>query len=136
MFARDHASRALGIAIDAVRLGYARLRMTVREDMLNGHQTCHGGLIFTLADSAFALACNAYNRQTVALSAQIAFTQPAKLGDVLIAKAAERSRGRRTGVYDVEVVSEDGRAIALFRGAAYETGGDVASDAEASPDPA
>lgn len=125
MFERDRASQALGMTVETIASGHARLRMTVRENMLNGHDTCHGGLIFTLADSAFAFACNACNRVTVALAAQITFVEPARLGDVLIAEASEQSRTRRTGVYDVEVTTEDGRKIALFRGNAYETRGNV-----------
>ncbi|MEM8951041.1 MAG: hydroxyphenylacetyl-CoA thioesterase PaaI [Pseudomonadota bacterium] len=125
LYERDEASQALGITVEAIGPGHARLHMTVREDMLNGHQTCHGGLIFTLADSAFAFACNACNRVTVALGAQITFIEPAKLGDLLIAEATERSRTRRTGVYDVDVSTSDGRRIALFRGNAYETKGSV-----------
>ncbi len=127
MYERDRASQALGMTVEAIGPGHARLHMTVREDMLNGHQTCHGGLIFSLADSAFAFACNACNRVTVALGAQVTFVEPAKLGDLLIADATERSRTRRTGVYDVEVTSGDGRTIALFRGNAYETKGSVLS---------
>ncbi|MGI9420352.1 MAG: hydroxyphenylacetyl-CoA thioesterase PaaI [Geminicoccaceae bacterium] len=125
MYDRDRASQALGMIVESVASGHARLRMAVREDMLNGHDTCHGGLIFTLADSAFAFACNACNRVTVALAAQITFNEPARLGDVLIAEANERSRTRRTGIYDVDVTAEDGRKIALFRGNAYETKGNV-----------
>ncbi|MGI9501417.1 MAG: hydroxyphenylacetyl-CoA thioesterase PaaI [Geminicoccaceae bacterium] len=125
MYEQDRASKALGITVEAIGPGHARLHMIVREDMLNGHQICHGGLIFTLADSAFAFACNACNRVTVALGAQITFIEPARLGDLLIALATERSRTRRTGVYDVEVATEDGRKIALFRGNAYETKGSV-----------
>ena len=125
MYENDQASNALGMTIEAIGPGHARLSMTVRDNMLNGHKTCHGGLIFTLADSAFAFACNACNRATVALGAQITFIEPARLGDVLIAEATEQSRTRRTGVYDVEVVSDDGRKIALFRGNAYETKGQV-----------
>jgi acyl-CoA thioesterase len=125
MYAQDKASRALGMTVEAIGPGHATLRMSVRDDMLNGHATCHGGLIFTLADSAFAFACNACNRVTVALGAQVTFVNPAKLGDVLIAEAKEQSRTRRTGVYDVEVTTEDGRTIALFRGNAYETKGTV-----------
>ncbi|MGI9508609.1 MAG: hydroxyphenylacetyl-CoA thioesterase PaaI, partial [Geminicoccaceae bacterium] len=104
--------------------------MTVTKDMLNGHQTCHGGLIFTLADSAFAFACNACNRVTVALGAQITFIEPARQGDRLIATATEQSRTRRTGVYDVEVISDDGRKIALFRGNSYETKGQVVAQTD------
>ncbi len=125
MYQRDQATKALGITIKAMGPGYAILRMVIRDDMLNGHATCHGGLIFTLADSAFAFACNACNRVTVALGAQITFVNPATLGDVLVAEAREKSRSRRTGVYDVEVGTEDGRTIAFFRGNAYETKGTV-----------
>lgn len=125
LYARDHASKMLGIQIDEIAPGFARCSMTVRQDMVNGHDTCHGGLIFTLADSAFAFACNACNRTTVALGAQISFIAPAHLGDVLIAMATEQHRTRRTGVYDVKVVTIDGRDIALFRGNSYETRGPV-----------
>jgi len=121
MYARDHAARALGITVEEIGPGFARCRMTVREDMLNGHGTCHGGLTFTLADTAFAYACNACNRATVALAAQISFTAPARAGEVLLASARERSRSGRTGVYDVEVSRSDGTPVALFRGNAYET---------------
>jgi len=130
MFAQDQASQTLGMAVEAISPGYARLSMTVRADMLNGHQTCHGGLIFSLADSAFAFACNACNRVTVALGAHITFVEPARLGDVLIAEASEQSRTRKTGVYDVDVKTDDGRRIALFRGNAYETKGAIITDAE------
>ncbi len=121
MYARDQASKMLGIRIEEIAPGFARSSMTVRQDMINGHDLCHGGFIFTLADSTFAFACNACNRLTVALAAQIAFTSPARLGDVLIATATEQSRTRRTGVYDIDVTTEDGRNIALFRGNSYET---------------
>jgi len=121
MYARDHASNMLGIQIDEIAPGFARCSMTVRQDMINGHDICHGGFIFTLADSAFAFACNACDKATVALAAQITFTSPARLGDVLIATATERSRTRRTGVYDINVTAKDGRDIAFFRGNSYET---------------
>jgi acyl-CoA thioesterase len=125
MFARDHTARALGITVEAIGPGFARCRMTVRQDMVNGHDTCHGGLTFTLADTAFAYACNACNRATVALGAEISFLAPARRGDVLIASARERSRAGRTGVYDVEVTRADGTMVALFRGTSYETRGEV-----------
>jgi acyl-CoA thioesterase len=111
MFARDHTARALGITVEAIGPGFARCRMTVRQDMVNGHDTCHGGLTFTLADTAFAYACNACNRATVALGAEISFLAPARRGDVLIASARERSRA--------------GTMVALFRGTSYETRGEV-----------
>ncbi len=128
MYARDHGARALGITVEAVGPGFARCRMAVRQDMVNGHDTCHGGLTFTLADCAFAYACNACNRATVALAAQISFLAPARLGDVLIATAREQSRTGRTGVYDVEVTRTDATKVALFRGTSYETRGQVVPD--------
>jgi acyl-CoA thioesterase len=138
MYARDRAARALGITVQEVGPGFASCKMTVREDMLNGHGTCHGGLIFTLADTAFAYACNSYDRATVALAAQITFTAPVRGGDELIAMASERTRKGRTGVYDVEVARADGTVVALFRGNAYETRGTVVpagvAEAEASRD--
>ena len=125
MYARDHAAQALGITVEEIGPGFARCRMVVRRDMLNGHDSCHGGLTFTLADTAFAYACNSYDRATVALAAQISFTAPARFGDVLLATAREQSRAGRTGVYDVEVSTADGRVVALFRGTSYETRGAV-----------
>jgi acyl-CoA thioesterase len=125
MYARDHAAQQLGIALEAVQPGAAVCRMTVSEDMLQGHGTCHGGILFTLADTAFAYACNAYNRVTVALGAEIAFVAPARSGEVLTATARERSRAGRTGVYDVEVRNGAGTLVALFRGTSYESRGEV-----------
>jgi acyl-CoA thioesterase len=124
MYSRDRAAQALGITVDAIAPGAATCRMTVRPDMLNGHATCHGGLIFTLADTAFAYACNAGNRATVALNAQVTFVAPAREGDVLTASAREQSRGGRTGVYDVEV-HRAGTLLALFRGQGYEIRGAI-----------
>ena len=100
--------------------------MTVRDDMVQGHATCHGGIVFTLADTAFAYACNAYNRVTVALGAEITFVAPARAGEVLIATARERSRTGRTGIYDVEVTNGDGALVALFRGTSTRRGEVVA----------
>jgi acyl-CoA thioesterase len=125
MYGRDRASQALGIEVVEIAPGFARCRMTVRDDMVNGHDTCHGGFTFTLADTAFAFACNACNRRTVALACHITFIAPAHAGEVLIATAREQSRSGRTGVYDVEVARDDGTPIALFRGNAYETRGTV-----------
>ena len=120
MFERDTASKGLGVAIEEVRPGYARLRMPVREDMLNGHGTCHGGFIFALADSAFAFACNSRDRATVAAGAAIEFLAPARPGEVLVAVAEEQSLGAKLGVYDVVVGREpDGARVALFRGRSY-----------------
>jgi acyl-CoA thioesterase len=125
MYARDRAAQALGIMVDSIGPGGAVCRMSVRDDMVQGHATCHGGIVFTLADTAFAYACNAYNRVTVALGAEITFVAPARAGEMLIATARERSRSGRTGVYDVEVTRHDGTLVALFRGTSYETRGEV-----------
>jgi acyl-CoA thioesterase len=128
MYAQDQASQALGMRILEVRPGYACLSMTVREDMVNGHKLCHGGLIFTLADSAFAFACNTYNSVTVASAANVEFLLPARLGDELTATAEERSRSKRTGVYDVVVRNKQGESVALFRGRSHELGGSIATE--------
>jgi acyl-CoA thioesterase len=129
MWAGDRASQALGMEIVEVGPGRAVLRMTVREDMVNGHAIGHGGLTFTLADSAFAFACNSYDRRTVAAGAEIRFRAPTRLGDVLTASAVERSRDGRSGVYDVEVTSPgpDGVVVvATFVGHSREIGGSLA----------
>jgi acyl-CoA thioesterase len=125
MFAQDRASQALGMRILEIRPGYARLAMTVREDMVNGHQICHGGLIFTLADSAFAFACNTYDVVTVASTGSIEFLLPARLGDELTAFAEEQIRLKRTGVYDVAVRNQRGDCVAMFRGRSHEIGGTI-----------
>ena len=116
MWQDDRASQALGMSLDAVGPGTATLSMTVTDSMINGHEICHGGLIFTLADSAFAFACNAYNKVTVAQHCSVTFLAPAKLGDRLTARAEERSRNGRSGIYDIRVDNQDGKAIAEFRG--------------------
>ena len=125
MYAQDRASQALGMRILEIRPGYARLAMIVREDMVNGHQICHGGLIFTLADSAFAFACNTYDVVTVASSGSVEFLLPTRLGDELTAIAEERSRSKRTGVYDVAVRNQRGECVAMFRGRSHEIGGGI-----------
>ena len=119
MGANDRASRALGIAVLAIGPGSATLRMVVRDDMLNGHDICHGGLITTLADSAFAFACNAYNEVTVASGFDVNLLAAARLGDVLTAVAVEVSKAGRTGVYDIAVSNQRGEAVAAFRGRSY-----------------
>ena len=119
LFSNDHASRALGLEVLAVTPGTATVRMTVRDDMLNGHGTCHGGLISTLADSAFAFACNSYNELTVASGFSIDFVTPGRLGDVLTARCTEMSKAGRTGVYDTDVSNQRGERVALFRGRSY-----------------
>ncbi|HEX6327107.1 MAG TPA: hydroxyphenylacetyl-CoA thioesterase PaaI, partial [Jiangellaceae bacterium] len=103
MWAQDAASRAMGMTLDSVQPGYARLTMQVRDDMVNGHRICHGGFVFTLADSTFAFACNTYGQVTVAQDCDIVFVAPARLGDVLTAEATERHRFGRNGIYDVTV---------------------------------
>ena len=113
MYARDRASQAMGMQIGAIGPGYAELTMTVRADMLNGHAICHGGFIFTLADSAFAFACNSYNLTTVASGCAIDFVAPAREGDMLAAMARERSVSGRTGVYDIEVTNQRGERVAV-----------------------
>ena len=125
MYPRDRASQLLGIRLLAVQPGYARLTMTVRPDMVNGHHLCHGGLIFTLADSAFAYACNSTNQNTVASACHIDFLAPAHEGDILEAEAIEQSLSGRTGVYDVTVRNRSGHNIALFRGKSYRIKGEV-----------
>jgi acyl-CoA thioesterase len=119
MWKRDTASQGLDMVIEEVRPGYARLRMAVRADMLNGHETCHGGYVFTLADSAFAFACNGHNRATVAAGAAIEFLAPARAHDILTAEAEEQALGGRLGVYDVTVRNQHGARVALFRGRSY-----------------
>ncbi len=119
MSASDHAARAMGIAIVDVGPGSAHVRMTVRRDMLNGFAICHGGLLTTLADTAFAYACNACNEITVASGLSIDFVAPAKEGDVLDARCEEQAVSGRTGVYDVVVTNQRDERIALFRGRSY-----------------
>ena len=121
MWGNDLASQELGISVDIVEPGIAEARFEVRPQMVNGHDICHGGYIFTLADTAFAFACNCYNQVTVAASATIEFVRPARLGDHLTARASESHRGGRTGIYDVSVTDQDGQRIAIFRGRSYAT---------------
>jgi acyl-CoA thioesterase len=128
MFANDNASKGLGMRIVEVAPGQATLQMQVRQDMLNGHAICHGGFIFLLADSTFAFACNSYNRNTVAQGCAIDYLAPAHAGDVLHASAVERSRGGRTGVYDIEVRNQHGKVLALFRGKSYRIDGHVVDE--------
>jgi acyl-CoA thioesterase len=125
MYARDPASQAMGMRLGPIAPGHAELTMTVRSDMLNGHALCHGGFIFTLADSAFAYACNSYNLTTVASGCAIDFVAPAREGDVLTARAHERSVSGRTGVYDIDVNNQRGETIAYFRGKSYRVKGHV-----------
>lgn len=126
MFADDLASQRLGIDIEVIAPGRVAATMTVREDMVNGHAICHGGYIFTLADTAFAFACNTYGSVAVAASAGIDFIAPARAGERLCAEAAEAHRRTRSGLYDVRVTeTESGRLVALFRGRSVTLRGDT-----------
>jgi acyl-CoA thioesterase len=125
MYERDPASRALGMTLDEIRPGYARMSMPVRGDMLNGHGTCHGGYIFMLADSAFAFACNSHNLAAVGAGCTIDYLSPGREGDVLCAEAVEQAMTGKTGVYDIVVTNQEGRKIALFRGKSHRVSGHV-----------
>jgi acyl-CoA thioesterase len=124
MWSADTASRGLGMEIVDVAPGRATLTMTVGEAMLNGHEIAHGGFIFTLADSAFAFACNSYGERTVAQHCTISFIKPVAKGDRLVATAREVSRVGRSGIYDVSV-SANGTVIAEFRGFSRTVGGSI-----------
>ena len=128
MYARDRASQMMGMRIVRVGPGHAELAMTVRADMVNGHGVCHGGMVFALADSAFAFACNSYNESTVAAAATIDFLAGAREGDELTAEAGELWRTRRNGIYEISVCNQRGERIALFRGRSYRIDGQVVSE--------
>jgi len=121
MFANDKASQDLGISVTVEQAGCAEAVFEVRDNMLNGHDVCHGGFIFTLADTAFAFACNSYDRLTLAAGASIEFLRPARAGERLRAVATECHRGGRSGLYDVVVSNQDGENVALFRGRSHAT---------------
>ncbi len=123
MLQGDYCSQALDLVVVDMRPGYAKLSMIVREDMINGHGTCHGGIIFTLADTAFAHACNTRDQISVAVSCQIEFLAPVSLGETLTATAVEQYLKGRNGVYDVGVDLSDGTRAALFRGKSRAVGG-------------
>ena len=125
MYERDQATRRMGIQLLDAGPGSAKLSMRVREDMIQGHGTCHGGYLFALADSAFAFACNSYNDATVAIGCSIDYVAPAREGDELIASASEQSRSGRTGNYDVRIENSQGQLIALFHGKSYKVRGTV-----------
>jgi acyl-CoA thioesterase len=116
MYGSDRASQNLGLEILEVTPGSVRIAMTVRPEMVNGHGLCHGGIIFTLADSAFAFACNSHGEPMVAAGANIEFLAPTPAGELLTALATEVSRGARHGIYDVRVTKSSGETVALFRG--------------------
>jgi acyl-CoA thioesterase len=125
MYESDGCTRALGMELLEVRAGYARLSMAVRPEFLNGHQTCHGGMIFSLADSAFAFACNSYNINTVAAGCSIEFLRPVPRDEVLTAEAVEQVLSGRNGVYDIRVTNRAGETVALFRGKSAQIRGNV-----------
>ena len=116
MWAVDNASRLLGIEVEVTAVGAATATMRVREDMVNGFNVCHGGMVYTLADTAFAFACNSYNQITLSASGNIHYLRSAMLGDELTAVAVEDYRGDRRGFYTVRVTNQNGEAVALFRG--------------------
>ena len=130
MLASEGTGPAWGIEIEEAREGYARIRMALRADMLNGHGIAHGGMIFALADTAFAYACNSRNVRTVAAQASIVFLDQAREGEVLVAEASEQALVGRSGVYNVAVRSEDGRAIAEFQGYSRSLGGPLIGETE------
>ena len=125
MYSRDHAARALGIQIVAVNRGSATTSMLVRQDMVNGHNICHGGYMALLCDTAFAYACNSGNQNTVASGFSIEILAPATLGDTLVAFAVEQAQRGRQGVYDIKLTTQNGDIIALFRGKSARIAGEV-----------
>ena len=128
MLAQEGTGPAWDVAIEAAREGYARIAMTVRPDMLNGHGIVHGGMVFALADTAFAYACNGRNQAAVAQQASIVFLSPAREGERLVAEASEQALAGRSGVYQVTVNTADGRAVAAFTGLSRTIGGLVIED--------
>lgn len=133
MWDEDKASQALGMSLADIGPGFAVLSMTVRADMANGHGMCHGGFMFLLADSAFAFACNSHNQRAVAAGAEIHFVAPAKVGDVLTARATEQHREGRSGFYDVRVTDQNDALIALFRGRSATIKGNLVEDVGSTP---
>ncbi len=130
MLAAEGTGPAWGIEIEEAREGYARIRMRLTAAMLNGHGIAHGGMVFALADTAFAYACNSRNLRTVAAQASIVFLDAAREGDVLVAEAQEQALAGRSGVYNVSVRGADGRAIAEFQGFSRSLGGQLIGDGE------
>ena len=128
LYERDRASQALGMRIVEMRPGYCHASMHVRADMVNGHRICHGGFVFTLADSALAFACNSHGENTVAAAASIDFLAPAREGDELHAIATELWRTRRSGIYEIAVTNHRGERIAFFRGRSHQLSGNVTDE--------
>ena len=133
LWTNDRAAQAQGMEILETAPGLAKLSMTVREDMTNGHDICHGGLIFALADTAFAYACNSHNLNAVASGARIEFLAPGRLGEVLTALAEQVSQGKRTGIYDVVVSNPQNKTVALFRGNSHRIGGALVDETTGEP---
>ncbi len=126
MFESDVASReTMGMQLVECKSGYARMSMQVRELHLNGHRICHGGFIFTLADSTFAFACNSHNKVAVAAGCSIEFLKPGQLGDVLSCEGIEQTLSGRHGIYDMKVTNQNGEVIAMFRGKSAQISGTV-----------
>ncbi len=128
LYRGDAASQQLGMTIESCGPGRATVSMRIRPDMVNGHRICHGGLIFALADSAFAFACNSYGENTVAAGAAIEFLAPGREGDVLRAIATERWRAGRAGIYEIEVQNQRDEIVALFRGRSHQIAGRLIDD--------
>jgi acyl-CoA thioesterase len=128
LYSGDRASQSLGMRIEQVAPGAVRVAMTVRPDMVNGHRICHGGIVFALADSAFAFACNSYGDSTLAAAASIDFLAPAREGDALTADAREVWRAGRSGIYEITVSNQRGDRIALFRGRSHRIEGKLVND--------
>ncbi len=128
MLSSEGTGPAWGIKIEEAREGYARISMRLRADMMNGHGTAHGGMIFALADTAFAYACNSRNVKTVAAQASISFLDAAREGELLTAEAQEQALAGRSGVYNASVRGEDGRFIAIFQGLSRAIGGPIIGD--------
>ena len=122
MLAQDAFSQWLGIALLEVREGYSRIQMTIRKEMVNGFGIAHGGIAFSLADSAFAFACNNRNNLSVALDTNISFTRAVQIGDILTAEAIEIHNGRSTGVYSISLFNQQNEQVALFKGTCFRTG--------------
>ncbi|WP_428774198.1 hydroxyphenylacetyl-CoA thioesterase PaaI [Vibrio sp.] len=122
MLENDHCTHSMGMEVFDVAKGEAKVSMQVTQMMLNGHATCHGGMLFTLADSAFAVACNSENLAAVASGCSIEYIRPAFENDVLMAVAKVKSQGKVTGTYDIEIVNQDQKLVALFRGKSHRTG--------------
>lgn len=128
LFDGDRASQVLGMTIESCGPGRATVSMRIRPDMVNGHRICHGGLIFALADSAFAFACNSHGDNTVAAGAAIEFLAPGREGDVLQAIAQERWRAGKAGIYEIEVRNQRDETVALFRGRSHQVAGRLIDD--------